>query len=184
MTAMVRIKPIVYFLQRADGQIKIGTTTGYAVRLYELEREYGKLVLLGWMHGNRIQERQLHDQFDHLRRDGEWFAPSPVLIEYIGQVKQEGDPPKITRSKRQAELLWLKEISQVEAVISELQTTIQQQARTIMEQQQTILKLQADHYYDAEVIKSLERDAAHAMDLVRQTAFELGQVERQYQSGR
>lgn len=61
---------IVYFLQRANGDIKIGTTTesGYARRLAQLTAEHGELTLLGIVYGSRRDEYALHRRFQAYRR--------------------------------------------------------------------------------------------------------------------
>lgn len=75
---------MIYFLQRADGAIKIGTTTQYHARLYALSLEFGKLNLLGLMDGDRSTERQIHRMFPDTRIEGsEWFLESNELLEYI-----------------------------------------------------------------------------------------------------
>jgi len=75
---------MIYFLQRADGAIKIGTTEQYYTRIYQLIREYGDLDLLGLMDGGREIERQVHERFSHVRvKRTEWFMQSTDLLDYI-----------------------------------------------------------------------------------------------------
>jgi hypothetical protein len=76
---------MIYFLQRADGLIKIGTTNHYPQRLRALEKEEGKLALLGWAMGGMTEEGELHDQFALCRATykTEWFHPTPVLLAHI-----------------------------------------------------------------------------------------------------
>lgn len=78
------MKSVVYFLQRADGDIKIGTTTDYAVRLAQLEHLHGEFRLLGLMEGARAEERRLHNQFAYCRRARtEFFEPHQNLLQFI-----------------------------------------------------------------------------------------------------
>jgi hypothetical protein len=75
---------IVYFLQREDGCIKIGTTRDYKTRLSNLIRQYGDLVLLGMISGSFGIEEQLHQQFAGCRIDRtEFFHPASELMEFI-----------------------------------------------------------------------------------------------------
>ena len=75
---------MIYFLKRANGDIKIGFTSGAGNgRIAELERRYGKLELLGVADGELERESQLHRLFWELRKDGEFFSPAEELITYI-----------------------------------------------------------------------------------------------------
>lgn len=82
---------IVYFVQRADGDIKIGTTARYAMRMRQLMFEHGVLKVLGVIPGNRATEKHMHERFALQRRQRigettgrvfllEWFAPTPELL--------------------------------------------------------------------------------------------------------
>jgi len=77
---------VIYFVQRADGAIKIGTTEHYHNRMNELRGKYGPLMLLGLMDGARPQEQQLHKQFADSRVIGdglEWFYQTDELLAFI-----------------------------------------------------------------------------------------------------
>jgi hypothetical protein len=78
---------MIYFLRRADGAIKIGTTEKYYSRLPVLTKTYGHLELLGVMEGDREKEQEIHQQFAHARlnskRKTEWFQPCLELLDYI-----------------------------------------------------------------------------------------------------
>lgn len=75
---------MIYFLQRPNGDIKIGITIDYRQRHLQLIEQYGALVLLGIMPGNRIQERALHTQFADCRIGrSEFFTPEEKLLVYI-----------------------------------------------------------------------------------------------------
>jgi len=80
---------MIYFLRRADGAIKIGTTEKYYARRSALAAEFGDLELLGMMEGGREAERTLHQQFSQVRitniRKTEWFLPSQELLDYISE---------------------------------------------------------------------------------------------------
>ena len=64
----------IYFVQRSDGAIKIGTTKNLFVRLGDLRREHGKIDVLGVIKGGRAKEKILHWCLNESRLDGEWFA--------------------------------------------------------------------------------------------------------------
>lgn len=94
---------IVYFAQRADGDIKIGTTRHYISRMRQLMFVHGALEVLGTVPGNRHTERAMHARFaDHQRaRLGdasgryhplEWFAPAPELLWFVAFETQRTEP--------------------------------------------------------------------------------------------
>jgi hypothetical protein len=80
---------MIYFLRRADGAIKIGTTEKYLTRLSTLTTEYGELELLGLMEGDREEEQKLLARFAQARlstdRRTEWFHPSKEILDYIAE---------------------------------------------------------------------------------------------------
>ena len=75
----------VYFIQSADGPIKIGSASDVNARLGSLQTgSPEKLTLLGAIEGGEARERELHQQFAATRLRGEWFAPSAALLRLIG----------------------------------------------------------------------------------------------------
>lgn len=83
---------VVYFVQRADGDIKIGCTSDLRKRLQTLCAQYGALTLLGKIEGDKFDEQDLHKAFSAYRRAGrkpnkptEWFAPDNTLLQYIAE---------------------------------------------------------------------------------------------------
>lgn len=87
---------MIYFLQRADGAIKIGSTRRYSSRKDTLQTEHGKLTLLGHMDGMLKEERTIQRQFSDCRihRKAEWFNPTPELLDFIKQNTKPGLPPR------------------------------------------------------------------------------------------
>jgi hypothetical protein len=77
-------EPCVYFLQAGDdGPIKIGSTKNLLVRLRTLyAMSPVPLKLLGIMKGEDA-EQQCHIRLEAFRLHGEWFAPSPVVLDFI-----------------------------------------------------------------------------------------------------
>lgn len=83
-------KPVVYFIQ-VGTHIKIGTTTCLPARLDTFKThgaEPPQLLLA--VEGDRTQERQVHALFKADRVHGEWFTPSPALLDFIAE-RQDQD---------------------------------------------------------------------------------------------
>lgn len=68
----------VYFAEK-DGRIKIGTSINLRRRLRVLGATY-----LAAISGSYTEEREMHQRFSLDCIEGEWFAPSPLLMEYVG----------------------------------------------------------------------------------------------------
>lgn len=74
----------MYYLERADGMIKIGTTGNYSQRRGALTRQHGPLTLLAWEYGAYEMEKARHEWFLWERPDkSEWFEPSAILLNHI-----------------------------------------------------------------------------------------------------
>jgi len=82
---------LVYYLRRADGSIKIGTSGNVLSRASALARDHGPLHLMAAHVGGREQERALHVQFGALRISPreEWFRPGLELLEHIRKTRKE-----------------------------------------------------------------------------------------------
>jgi len=82
----------VYFLQTfPSGLIKIGfsASSNIDIRINTLKNLSGhKVVLLKKIYGSFKKERQLHIKFADYRKHGEWFEPSPELLDYIATVRE------------------------------------------------------------------------------------------------
>lgn len=84
---------MIYFFQRTDKNVKIGTTIDYLGRKKDLTRKYGNLNLLGWLPGSYEEESRLHVKFSHCRTtQGEWFYPSTELLSFIDSDTHKTDP--------------------------------------------------------------------------------------------
>lgn len=79
---------VVYYLRRADGLIKIGTSCRFEARLATLTREYGQLEVLATHQGDRKAERVHHNRFRSAHVGGEWFQPVPELLAHIEAIQQ------------------------------------------------------------------------------------------------
>lgn len=73
----------VYYMERWDGLVKIVFSGNVPARKANLEEEHGPLVLLATEVGGRIKERQRHQEYAHLRIEGEWFAVDDDLLAHI-----------------------------------------------------------------------------------------------------
>lgn len=80
---------VVYFVQRTDGRIKIGTTWWLASRMRDLTAEHGELQVLATIPGGPPLEGALHRRFRRARVEGEWFRPHKVLREFIAELTAE-----------------------------------------------------------------------------------------------
>jgi len=98
----------VYYVQREDGLIKIGTSRTTASRLAYLAREYGPLSLMAFHGGGRQEEAAAHRAFKALRVEGEWFRPGLPLLEHIVEIRKtmgnleyenDGMPPRMSRAE-------------------------------------------------------------------------------------
>ncbi len=78
---------VVYYARRANGDIKIGTTSsGVKDRLKQLARRHGQLALLAVEDGGFDQEFARHVEFADDRVGGEWFIPTPALLRLIASL--------------------------------------------------------------------------------------------------
>lgn len=105
--AIRREAAAVYYVQRADGMIKVGTSRKAAVRLATIAHEHGQLVLMAIQPGGYEEETAVHRRFRDLRAEGEWFRPELPLLQHIVRVRKaagnlefEGDglPARMSRA--------------------------------------------------------------------------------------
>jgi hypothetical protein len=78
---------IVYYLERRDGCIKIGTTSSIRARRRKLAYEYGPLSLIAWEAGSYALEAKRHERFRRGRCEGEWFFPEAGLMRHIKNLR-------------------------------------------------------------------------------------------------
>jgi T5orf172 domain len=75
---------VVYFIKSAD-LIKIGYTGDLTERVRTLQVNNPTIVeVLKTIPGGYQEERQLHKQFAHLNKTGEWFYAAQELLDFIG----------------------------------------------------------------------------------------------------
>jgi hypothetical protein len=79
----------VYFMQQASGgPIKIGFTTNLAARVASIQTATpGAIRVLATIPGGSSLEGFLHWRFERDKIRGEWFAPSPELLQLIAEVR-------------------------------------------------------------------------------------------------
>lgn len=79
---------MIYFITDMIN-IKIGYTKNDVYkRLQQLQTGCSnKLYLLGWINGDKVKEKELHNVFsrDRIRYNGEWFRPSIEILDYINE---------------------------------------------------------------------------------------------------
>lgn len=84
---MQTMSEIVYFIQAGEkGPVKIGYTgkDNVGFRLSDLQvGNHEKLRLIGFVYGDRDDERRLQRHFRKLHIRGEWFKPHKVLTRYV-----------------------------------------------------------------------------------------------------
>lgn len=89
-----RFRTVVYFLKEdhPGGGIKIGNTfapgldqvLGITPRIRQLQvGNSSEIVLIAYEPAPESRERELHHQFSHLKRRGEWFEPAEEIYAYI-----------------------------------------------------------------------------------------------------
>ncbi len=75
---------MIYFIQAASGTIKIGFTTNWLERLKSLRQgTHETLTPLVVIEGDKAREKAILERFATSRIRGEWFEPSPLLLEFI-----------------------------------------------------------------------------------------------------
>ena len=82
---------MIYFIKNiVSGTIKIGFSDTPNKRLKDLQTgSPDRLVLIKTIPGDRETESNIHQQFSHCRLEGEWFASTDELLEFIkGQNKK------------------------------------------------------------------------------------------------
>lgn len=75
----------IYFVQRADGAVKIGSSMDAKTRIKGIEAHAGKLTTLKIIDGTTQLEKSLHCQFEHDKIHNEWFK-SENILEFIASL--------------------------------------------------------------------------------------------------
>ena len=75
----------VYFVQEEySNLVKIGHSLNIKRRIKNLQCACpGKLTLIHWFNGTRLDEQRMHKVFSHLRERGEWFNLNNHLLDFI-----------------------------------------------------------------------------------------------------
>ena len=86
---------VVYFVwAKHSNRIKIGRSRDLSARFSALRSASAEpLMLLGWIKAPNPAkaERELHERFDCLRSNGEWFRNDETLIDFIGRNAEPND---------------------------------------------------------------------------------------------
>lgn len=79
----------IYFIQSADGPVKIGFTSDIKKRMSNLRTSHpGDLKLIAQFPGTRHLERVIHAELWQHRLNGEWFADVPAVTKVIDTLKE------------------------------------------------------------------------------------------------
>lgn len=93
----------IYFVQRADGLIKIGYSSSLDNRITQLRKSHEGLEVLKVINGDRRLERELHYQFQSCQEYGEWFRPDPILLDAIAKMDAGR---RVTFKKSESQEAW------------------------------------------------------------------------------
>lgn len=133
----------IYFLQRADGLIKIGTSHNFPVRLAHLTKSHGMLGVLRLVHGGAKRERQLHTKFKRFHEYGEWFRDERGALTTLIMALPLGEP--LPASSADAE--WAAgEAAMMVDVRATIESMLQDRcARTGLKQEAALAAITADY---------------------------------------
>lgn len=74
---------MIYFIKQG-AYVKIGFTNRFKTRLNELQVSSPiKLEVLGIIEGDKNDEKELHQEFKHIAKNGEWFIYCDELKSFI-----------------------------------------------------------------------------------------------------
>jgi hypothetical protein len=135
----------IYFLQRADGLIKVGTTTNLKARLASLATSHGVLTLIRTINGGRLRERSLHQKFKHFHEYGEWFRPEGGALAALIVALDEGEILPVDQSE--ADGAWAEgEAALMDAVRDKVEAmTKARMDRTGLSRDAALKAITADH---------------------------------------
>jgi hypothetical protein len=78
---------MIYFIRGTISKnIKIGQTVGSIATRFAGWQSSDILECLTTIPGGQKEEKELHLRFEHLSSHGEWFFPSPELLDYINSL--------------------------------------------------------------------------------------------------
>jgi hypothetical protein len=84
----------VYMIQAGGehGPVKIGVTDDVEKRLIGMQTgNHLRLAVMRLFEGGPVEERALHQRFDDLRLNGEWFSFSKAMLGDLGLVEVKDD---------------------------------------------------------------------------------------------
>ena len=84
----------IYFVQAESGPIKIGTSEFPTTRFTTLQvANFERLTMLTFGKSRKNEEARLHERFSESCIRGEWFRPTPELIQFIDDFSKERGRP-------------------------------------------------------------------------------------------
>lgn len=100
MDAMGPLAGWCYFIESAEGRIKIGYSGSPNSRLAHLRRETPyQLKIAAKVSGGRERECYYHHRFKEHRIEGEWFSCHPDILAEIARLNQNGPESDRHRSR-------------------------------------------------------------------------------------
>jgi hypothetical protein len=94
---------VVYFVQCATGEIKIGVAFNLYSRLKSLQAAHPRPVkLLAETRGGIPVERAYHERFAAHRVQGEWFEPQPDILAEIERLNAENKSGQFKPNRKPA----------------------------------------------------------------------------------
>lgn len=98
---------MIYFIQSERGPVKIGYTLSLSKRLANLRcSSPEQLNVIGTIQGDKAVEKLLHQKFNHLKIEREWFRPEKDLLSFIKEhasssiTSDEEAPPLLPKLDR------------------------------------------------------------------------------------
>ncbi len=84
-----RLQTIYFMRALSGGPVKIGITEDVYRRRSQIQSSSpaGRIMVLATLPGTRMDERELHWLFGHLRLHGEWFEGTPELLGFINGIR-------------------------------------------------------------------------------------------------
>ena len=103
---MMEEEGFVYFIQAADGPIKIGFSVEPTIRFVALQSSHAtKLTMLGAIHGTQVTEKTIHSELNNARIRGEWFRPTAEVLRYVASTMSYEQTEEALRQKAAVRLL-------------------------------------------------------------------------------
>jgi len=91
----------IYFVQRADGLIKVGFSDDFENRFDRLSKSHPGLKVIRVIEGDRRREKSFHHALRSHHEYGEWFRPEPEVFDFIENV-EDGNSADVQPTRERA----------------------------------------------------------------------------------